>query len=259
MSVYNGEKYLNQAIESILKQSLADFELLVINDGSTDKTFEILDKYQKQDSRVKIIHQEKNFGLTKSLNKAIRLAQGKYLARIDADDLAYSSRFEKQADFLEKHSKIALVGSQADIINEEGKIIGKLRYPTNDQEIRKQLIKHNPFGHSLVMFRREILKKTGDYNEDFICAQDYDLWMKISKHTKLANISETLGAWRLRKEAITSRKNFYQLRANLRIQKKTISDGLYPWYYSIFLLRTCLLFLVPIWLRTFIKKRTVWK
>jgi len=258
MSVYNGQKYLRQAIDSVLNQSFRDFEFIIIDDGSTDKSPQILAKYQNKDSRIRVVHQ-RNLGLTKSLNKAIKLARGKYLARIDADDLAYDSRFEKQVRFLEKHPKIGLIGSRVNIIDEKGKIIGKLSYPIEDHVIRKHLIWHNPFCHSSVMLRKEVIKKTGSYSESFICAQDYDLWMRISKYTQLANLPEILGAWRSGKEAITSRRNFYQIKANLRVQKKAIKDDLYPWYYAIFLLRTCLLFIFPLWLRNLIKKRTVWK
>lgn len=258
MSVYNGERYLKEAIESILNQTFKNFEFIIIDDGSTDKSPQILDKYAKKDKRIKLIHQ-KNIGLTKSLNKALKLAQGKYIARIDADDIAYKSRFKKQIRFLEKHPKIGLVGNYVDVIDEKGKNIGRLIYPTNDKDIRKVLIKKNPFCHSTIMFRKEVAEKVGGYNKDFSAAQDYDFWMRISKHYQIANLSEVLGAWRLRKKAITFQKNISQIKANLRIQIKAIKDGLYPWYYLIFLLRTIFLFVFPIRFRSFIKKRFLWK
>jgi len=258
MSVYNGERYLKEAVESILNQTFKDFEFIIINDGSTDKSPQILDEYTKRDRRTRVIHQ-KNIGLTKSLNKALKLAQGKYIARIDADDIAYKSRFKKQVDFLEKHPKVGLVGNYVDVIDERGKNIGRLIYPTSDKKIKKELIKKNPFCHPSVMFKKEVTKKVGVYNEDFGAAQDYDFWMRISKHYQIANLSEVLGAWRLRKKAITFQKNISQIKANLRIQIKAIKDGLYPWYYLIFLLRTIFLFVFPIRFRSFIKKRFLWK
>jgi len=258
MGIYNEEKYLKEAIESILGQSFEDFEFIIIDDGSTDESPKILDKYANKDKRIKVVHQ-KNIGLTKSLNKALKLAQGKYVARIDADDLARKSRFEKQVEFLQKHPKVGLVGSYVDAINERGKIIGRLVYPINDKEIRKVLIKKNPFCHSAVMFRKMIIEKTGGYDEDFSTGEDYDFWMRISKYYQMANLPETLGAWRMRKNSITSQKNISQIKANLRIQIKAIKDGLYPWYYLIFLLRTIFLFIFPLQFRNFIKKRFLWK
>jgi len=258
MSVYNGRRYLKEAVESILNQTFKNFEFIIIDDGSTDKSPQILDEYTKRDKRIRVIHQ-KNIGLTKSLNKALKLAQGKYIARIDADDIAYKSRFKKQVDFLEKHPKVGLVGSYVDVIDEKRKTIGQLIYPTSDKKIKKELIKKNPFCHPSVMFRKEVTEKVGAYNEDFGTAQDYDFWMRISKHYQVANLSKVLGAWRLRKKAITFQKNISQIKANLRIQKKAIKDGLYPWYYLIFLLRTIFLFVSPIRFRNFIKKRFLWK
>jgi len=258
MSVYNEEKYLKGAIESILNQSFKDFEFIIIDDGSTDRSSQILDRYAKKDKRIKLIYQ-KNIGLTKSLNKALELARGEYIARMDADDIAYKFRFEKQIRFLKKHPKIGLVGNYVDVIDEKGEKIGQLIYPIDDKKIRELLIKKNPFCHSTVMLRKSVIEKTKGYDEDFSTGEDYDFWMRISKYYQMANLPETLGAWRMRKESITSQKNISQIKANLRIQIKAIKDGLYPWYYLIFILRTCLLFIFPLRFRNFIKKRFLWK
>ena len=258
MSVYNDAKYLKEAIESILNQTFKDFEFIIIDDGSTDKSSKILDDYVKKDKRIKAIHQ-KNIGLTKSLNKALKLAQGRYIARMDANDVAYKSRFKTQVKFLQKHPKIGLVGNYVDVIDEKGKTMGQLIYPTSDKKIKKELIKKNPFCHPTVMFKKEVTEKTGAYNEDFSVAQDYDFWIRISRYYQTANLPEVLGAWRTRRESITSQKNLSQIKANLHIQKKAIKDGLYPWYYSIFLLRTYFLFIFPLRFRNFIKKRFLWK
>ena len=258
MSVYNGRRYLKEAVESILNQTFKNFEFIIIDDGSTDKSPQILDEYAKRDKRIRVIHQ-KNIGLTKSLNKALKLAQGRYIARMDADDIAYKSRFKKQVKFLQKHPKIGLVGSYVDVIDEKGKTIGQFIYPTSDKKIKKELIKKNPFCHPIVMFKKEVTEKTGAYNEDFSAAQDYDFWMRISKYYQMVNLPEVLGAWRIERESITSQKNLSQIKANLHIQRKAIKDGLYPWYYLIFLLRTCFLFIFPFRFRNFIKKRFLWK
>ena len=127
MPVYNGEKYLRQAVDSILNQTFKDFEFLIINDGSTDKTLAILQEYKNK--RVKIINNKKNIGLTKSLNKGLKLAKGKYIARMDADDISLSNRLRKQIDFLDKHNKIGVLGTQMKIINNSNKIVGEYKTP----------------------------------------------------------------------------------------------------------------------------------
>ena len=116
MSVYNDEKYLAKSIESILNQTYSDFEFIIINDGSTDKSMEIIDRYKNEDKRVVVVNQE-NMGLTKSLNKAIKLSKGKYIARMDSDDISVSNRLEKQIEFLKHNKDYALVGTNIVKIN----------------------------------------------------------------------------------------------------------------------------------------------
>ncbi len=123
MSVYNGDKYLREAIESILNQTFTDFEFIIVNDGSTDNSLEIIESYD--DERIKTINNKKNIGLTKSLNKALKFAKGKYIARQDADDVSLPNRFEKQVEYLDSHPEVALVGTSVYLIDENGKIIGK--------------------------------------------------------------------------------------------------------------------------------------
>ena len=126
MSVYNDEKYLSKAVESILNQSYKDFEFIIVNDGSTDNSFEILEKYQQDDKRVILIEQD-NIGLTKSLNKAIDMACGKYIARMDSDDISLLTRFQKQIDFLEQNKDYALAGTN----------IAKIDISNNESEVNK--------------------------------------------------------------------------------------------------------------------------
>ena len=203
MSVYNGEKHLREAIDSILNQTFTDFELLIINDASTDRTVEILQNYH--DPRIKIINNEKNMGLTKSLNKGISLAKGNYIARQDADDISLQDRFKKQLLFLEENPDIGLVGSSFNIINTLGDVTGYLRHRTEDRDIRNHLLEANQFCHGSVMFRRETIKAVGAYREYFRYAQDYDMWLRISEKFKLGNIQEILYLWRDRDESLKNR------------------------------------------------------
>lgn len=254
MSVYNGQKYLKEAIESILNQTFKDFEFLIINDGSTDKTPEILEKYKRQDRRIKIINNAKNIGLTKSLNKGINIARGEYIARMDADDISLPERLEKQINFLDSHSEIGLLGAAYFEINEKGEIIGKKIFPVSDQELRKRLIRFNPFFHASIMIRKKILNEVGGYNEEIKRAQDYELWFRIAKKTKIANLPEPLMKRRYTKENISVKNENEQIKLAIEIRKKAIKERQYPSWCWIYLLRPYVVLKSPTFLRVFIRR-----
>jgi glycosyltransferase involved in cell wall biosynthesis len=166
MSVYNGEMYLHEALDSILAQTYNDFELLVIDDGSLDGTAAILEDYRTRDSRVRIESNETNTGLTKSLNRGINLARGKYIARMDADDVALPERLARQVAFMEANEQVGVCGTWAVLLGEgEGHLI---RFPTNSETIRCQLMFDNPLAHPTTIIRKQMLKKNGiSYDEHF--------------------------------------------------------------------------------------------
>lgn len=195
MSVYNGEKRLQEAVESILNQTFTDFEFLIINDASTDCSMKILQSYS--DPRIKIITNKNNLGLTKSLNKGLELAKGKYIARMDADDVSYSTRLEKQVKYLEEHRDVGLVGSSFEIIDEFGNLLSRNIYKTFTYEkIYYALIFNNCIAHSSVMYRRDLVINIGGYDERLARTQDFDLWSRISKKSKIEVIEEVLLKWR---------------------------------------------------------------
>ena len=140
MGVYNGEKYLKESVESVLSQTFSDFEFIIINDGSTDGSTEMLQSYS--DSRIRLYHQE-NRGLTASLNRAISLAKGKYIARQDADDISMEMRFEEQFRFLERNPDVVIVGSSCILIDERDRQIGSWHFPNSDVEIRLRILFRN--------------------------------------------------------------------------------------------------------------------
>ena len=142
MSVYNGAISLDESMRSILAQTFTDFELIVINDASTDTTASILKGYEARDPRVKVVTNEHNLGLTKSLNKGAGMAKGEYIARMDADDVACPQRFAKQVAFLDTHTEYGLVGTWADVIDDTGKKIHTFEWESEDKDIRKNLIKY---------------------------------------------------------------------------------------------------------------------
>lgn len=177
MSVYNGEKYLRESLESILNQTFKDFEFIIVNDGSTDRTLEILQKFERSDSRVKIISQ-KILGLTKSLNKAISHSKGEFIARQDSDDISLPERLEKQLNVIDKKSNIDLVASWYYIINENGENI-LLRKLPEAETVRRLLKFENLICHSSVMFKKTSFLVYGGYNENLQYGQDRFLWLKM--------------------------------------------------------------------------------
>lgn len=203
MSVYNGERYLREAIESTLKQTFKDFEFLIINDGSTDSTVEILKGYK--DPRIKIINNKKNIGLTKSLNKGLRIARGEYIARQDADDVSAPERLEKEINFLEKHRDYAVVGTFVKILNEDSEVIGLLDRLTEDNQIRERFGTDNCITHGSAVIRKKCLLDVGFYDESIVRAQDYELWLRLSEKYRLANIPEYLYMWREHDENIEAK------------------------------------------------------
>ncbi len=202
MSVYNGEKYLSEAIESVLNQTYKDFEFIIINDGSSDNSLEIIKKYQSQDERIVLISRE-NKGLVASLNEGIEKAKGKYIARMDADDICLSTRFEEQFMFMEKQLDVVVCGSWIRIFanNKKDKIA---KYYSNDKQIKSNLLISSCFAHPSVMIRKDSFTKNNIYyNEKFKHAEDYYLWIQLAKTGKFANIPKVLLNYRYLDSSIT--------------------------------------------------------
>jgi hypothetical protein len=190
MSVYNAEKYLHEAMDSILNQTFQDYEFIIVNDGSTDSTLGILQGYR--DPRISIINNPKNIGLTKSLNKGLKFAKGEYIARQDADDISLPGRLARQLNFMQAHPEVGGVGTWADIINPQGERLRTVQGPTNHDEICAHLLIHNPFVHTSMFVRRQTLGKVGGYQEELRYAQDYDLWWRLAQVGRVAVIPEVL-------------------------------------------------------------------
>ena len=196
MPVYNGEQYLREAIDSILWQTFQDFEFLIIDDGSSDNSMDIINSYQ--DTRIILVKNESNLGLVLTLNKGLSLAKGEYIARMDADDVSFCDRLEKQVDFLESHSDVCLLGTNAQIINSEGHLQGLCKVVSGNELIKWQMCFTCPFIHPSVIFRSKIISKVDGYTSQAIkgrekySGEDYDLWRKISKISQVDNLQNTL-------------------------------------------------------------------
>lgn len=195
LPVYNGEKYLTESIASILAQTFEDFEFIIINDGSSDRSEEIIRSFA--DSRIRYFSQA-NQGLSKTLNRGIALASGKYIARQDQDDISLSIRLEKQVLFLEENPCTLLLGTHAQILEEDRLADRMQAHPLSDAEIRLGMLFDNFFVHSSVMIRREALIEAGGYSEDITRQppEDYELWSRIMRQGELANLAEPLLVYR---------------------------------------------------------------
>ena len=206
LSVYNGEKYLDEAIESILNQTYQDFEFIIINDGSTDKSLEIIEKYKKEDNRIVVISRE-NKGLIYSLNEGISQAKGKYIARMDADDISLATRFEEQVKFMEKNLDIGICGT-AVIGFGEGIKENTWKLSTADKTIKTGLLFSSCFAHPTVMIRRKlILEKKLYYDKRILHAEDFELWTRMAIYTKFANLKIPLLKYRVLNNSITREAN----------------------------------------------------
>ena len=191
MAVRDGERWLSEAIDSVLAQTFEDLEFVVIDDGSVDSTPQLLAKYVARDPRIRIVRQEPR-GLVPALNRGLAEARASFTARLDADDVAASNRLELQVSYLKNHPDVALVGSWAEKIDARGHGNGQARPATGHNELVRVLAKSNPFLHSSVMFRTSVVRDLGGYRPVFEEAEDYDLWLRISERAKIANIPEPL-------------------------------------------------------------------
>ncbi|MDD5327110.1 MAG: glycosyltransferase [Phycisphaerae bacterium] len=202
MSVYNGQKYLRESVDSILNQTCKSFEFIIINDGSKDNSLDILLEYQTKDNRLLIVNQN-NIGLTRSLNRGVKLAASEYIARQDADDISLPNRFEKQLGFLKNHPEVAVIGCLGDVFSVDG-ILRTTKDPKYSRDgIKRHLASKNLFMHGSAMMRKSCLAKVDFYREFFRHSQDYDLWLRLSQYFDIDILPEHLYQYRVTPDAIS--------------------------------------------------------
>lgn len=209
LPVYNAQKYIKESIESVLNQTFTDFELVLINDGSTDSSEKEIRSFN--DLRIRYFLNDTNLGLIKTLNKAIALSKGKYVARMDADDICMPYRLEKQFNYLEQHHDVIICGSWARIINEFGVITGRIKRIDTNELIRSNMLFTTPFVHPTVMIRKEVLE-TNQYSENAKHCEDLELWVRLSQELnyKFHNLPEYLLKYRVHFSNISVINNDYQ-------------------------------------------------
>lgn len=195
--IYNAELYIVQAIESILLQTLKNFELLLINDASTDNSLQIIKSFKKKDKRIKIINNKTNVQMAESLNLGIEKAKSEIIARMDQDDIAFINRLEVQYDFLQLHPEVAIVGNDIVIIDKDETIIGTRTYHTTSDELKKTMFRYSPFAHPTVMFRKDSYQKIGGYDATKYPCEDIDFWFRLGREYEFASIARPLLKYRL--------------------------------------------------------------
>lgn len=223
MPAYNAEKYLAAAVESILNQNHSDFELIIIDDGSTDSTGKIIQNYAKKDRRVAAVQNEHQ-GICPTLNRGVEIAHGQYIARMDADDWSYPQRLARQFNFMESQPKVVICGGQIEICDENLKTLNTRGYPTTDKEIRKKIFRLNPFAHPATMYRTEAARKVGGYNPHLQDVEDYDFYFRLGKLGQFANLSQTVLKLRIHPSSISSQKISRQARLNLYVRLKAMAE-----------------------------------
>jgi glycosyltransferase involved in cell wall biosynthesis len=251
MAVHDGAPWITQAVASVLAQSAGDLELIVIDDGSADATPDLLAAVR--DARLRVERQPRA-GLTRSLNRALGLARAPLVARLDADDWALPERLERQRAFLDAHAAVGLLGTAAREVDTTGRLLATVTPPGDDAALRRALIRRNPFVHSSIVARRALVERAGGYDERLPVAQDYDLWMRLSRLTLLANLAEPLVVRRLLPGAVSMQRDGDRLRAETRVRWRAVRAGTYPWWCAVFAARPALALALPLPVRRAVRR-----
>ena len=224
MAVHNGERFLAEAVESILNQTFSDFEFLIIDDGSTDGSSAILSAYAARDARIRLISQP-NQGLTRSLNAGIKLARGEYIARFDADDISLPQRFALQVSAFRSDLTLILIGSDVELITDDGLFLGARGNATDHREIRKKLLlgDGSALTHPAVMIRQSALKAIGGYDESFAVGQDLDLFLRLSEVGRVGNLPDRLLLWRQHNSSVNRTRTDHWMPLKRRAIENTIN------------------------------------
>ncbi|MBW4618436.1 MAG: glycosyltransferase [Cyanosarcina radialis HA8281-LM2] len=225
MPVYNCERYLREAVESVLNQSFTDFEFVIINDASTDSTDEILAEFARQDERIIILENQENLGLTGSLNKGIDRARGEYIARQDADDISLPERLKKQVALLDSNSEVVLVSCNIEKINAEGKPFAIMERACPANLVAWYLLFYNRLsGHSQVMFRRKTVNMLGGYSKKYPYCEDYELWCRLAGVGIVRILPEVLLQQRFHSTSVSAKKQAEQKQDILELARSNIKQ-----------------------------------
>lgn len=236
MVVRNEEDYVGETIKSILDQSYKDFVFLILDDGSTDNTWKVIQSFK--DERIQAKHFTERSYLTKRLNEGLRMTRTIFVARMDSHNIADKRRLEKQRDFMLAHPEVALVGCNFTRTDEKGKVILKSNLTLTDRDIKNHILEKNQFKHACWFARYEILKKEGFYNESFRFSQDYEFLLRLVAKYPVANLPDSLLQEKQIKKAMSQQHRLEQASLVLKAQLQAMFRGDYPLWQAIYLLRT---------------------
>lgn len=206
MPVRNAERYLEQAIDSILSQTHRDFELIVVDDASTDRSRAIVQVKARSDERIILVENPVCRRVPGALNDGLHRARGRYVARMDADDWSYPERLARQVAFMECHPQVVVSGATIEICDDELQPLNLRRYQLTDQAVRKYLFRFSPFAHPVTIWRRDLLVRVGGYNEALAAGEDYELYFRVGQHGEFANLPDTLLRLRAHVASATQRQ-----------------------------------------------------
>jgi glycosyltransferase involved in cell wall biosynthesis len=224
LPVYNAEKHLSETLFSIIGQTYKNLEILAINDGSTDNSEAILEKFAKVDKRIRVINKE-NGGIVSALNRGIEESKGDFLSRIDADDINFPDKIEREMAIMLSDDSIVLVCSSFEVMDENGGFLYRDILPTRSEDIWRLMFSINPIGHSTVLLRKSAVEAVGRYSKDCGPVEDYDLWTKLISRGKVIGISDPLLRFRSNPNGITQTKNDYMIKCAEKIRDKFWDDN----------------------------------
>ncbi|MFZ2664320.1 MAG: glycosyltransferase family 2 protein [Patescibacteria group bacterium] len=226
MPAYNAEKYISEAVESILNQTYINFEFIILDDGSTDNTWKIISSYAAKDKRIVLVKNDSNLGIVAGRNKGLEVSQGKYIVWADSDDISLPTRIEKQVDFMENNLDVGICGAYIQsFVDGVDKDVRK--YSTNDESLRRNIFKYSPVAQPVSIIRKECFKEVGLYNPDYRVSQDLDMSFRIGTKYRFANIPEVLLKYRVHPKSATYSNINKQIVNTLKIRRTYSRSGMY--------------------------------
>jgi glycosyltransferase involved in cell wall biosynthesis len=226
LPVHNGEKYLAIALDSILKQTFTEWELIIINDASTDASFKIAEKYANNDERIMVINVSKQKALADVLNIGIESSKSSYIVRMDADDVMLPNRLEMQYKYMLSNPEVIVCGSAINLINVNGEFLRRRDYALRDNKLKRNIFLFSPFAHPSVIIKKDALVEVGGYTSGLKGVEDIDLWFRLSGKGDFANIGEVLLEYRVNESSESLGRFYEHFKLTDELRKSVIKDGL---------------------------------
>jgi len=224
MPAYNAERYIAEAVRSILDQTFCDFQLVVVDDGSSDNSTHLVRQCAEHDPRIILIRNGSSRNICNALNRGIEEARGEYVARMDADDWSYPDRLMQQVAFMDAHPDVVVSGGSIEICDGDLKPLNIRTYQQNDEDIRRRLFRHSPFAHPAVIYRTAAARAVGGYNPALADAEDYDFFLRLGSHGHFANLRDLLLRLRTSKDSVSQSKGRRQEHLTIYIRLKASTE-----------------------------------